>query len=110
MVAVPIGRPSVPVVVVRMMDYLDSGRLFLEIFNSNRIHIEGISTRGHDMHFHCAVFHMSTGRNIDGLRNSIRSKDKGVSIEYDVVFGFYDAGLISIDRLNPQSSRCFIIP
>jgi len=49
MVDITMKRPSIPVIVAEMTDYLNSGWFLLEILNSNEFHIEAVFTLSHDM-------------------------------------------------------------
>jgi len=49
MVGITIERPSIPVIVAEMTDYLNSGWFLLEILNLNEFHIKTIFTLSHYM-------------------------------------------------------------
>jgi len=110
MVAIPVMRPPIPVVVVVMVDDPNSGWLSLEILNPNIAHIDGVSTRGHDMYFNGALYYMPAGRNVDGLRSSIRSEDEGISIKRSHMFEFDCSTLFTVGGFDPQPPCYVIIP
>jgi len=49
MVDITMKRPSIPVIIIEMTDYLNSGWFLLEILNLNEFYIEAIFTLSHDM-------------------------------------------------------------
>jgi len=49
MVDITMKRPSIPVIIAEMTDYLNSGWFLLEILNLNEFYIEAIFTLSHDM-------------------------------------------------------------
>ena len=48
-VDITIERPSRPVIIIEMTDYLNSGWFLLEILNLNEFYIEAVFTLSHDM-------------------------------------------------------------
>ena len=101
-VAVPVMRPPIPVVVVVMVDYPDTGWLSLEILNPNTAHIDGVSTRSHEMNFNGALDYMPVGRNVDGLRSSMSSEDESISTKRGRGCVLVSSGLFTVGGLYPQ--------
>ena len=49
MVDITMKRPSMPVIIVKMSDYLNSGWFLLEILNLNEFYIKAVFPLSHDM-------------------------------------------------------------
>jgi hypothetical protein len=107
-VAIPVVRPPIPIVVVVMVDDPDTGWPSLEILNPNTAHIDGVSTRSHEMNFNDPLDYMPVGRNIDGLRSSMSSEDESISTKRGGGFELVSSGLFTVGSLYPQPS-CHVI-
>jgi hypothetical protein len=108
-VGIPVVGPSIPIVIVRTADDMNSGPDFLEIIDLNGFHLERIPARSHDMEFHLSVFHMPGGRDIHGFRGPIGSEDEGITVKRSFPLGFGRSPRFFIRGLDPKPSSYVIL-
>jgi hypothetical protein len=109
MVDITMARPSIPVIIAKMMDYRNSGWFLLEILNSNVFQIKAVFTLSHDMHLQAAVFHVPARGNTNGLRGPIGTQDKRVAIKGNPLSWIYLLLCLVIKGLDPKSSSHLIV-
>ena len=107
-VAIPVVRPPIPVVVVVMVDDPDSGWPSLEMLNANTAHIDAVSTRSHEMNFNGTLDYMADGRDVDGLRSSMSSEDERISTKRGRRFELVPPNVFTVGSLDPQPS-CYVV-